>query len=73
MHKLDDDERDMWRDLAREMHLRVLRWDGERGRGFTNNYHVTHNAYIIDINACIPNGPTVGLTGIQTHLRVISR
>ena len=35
MHKLDDDERDMWRDLAREMHLRVLRWDGSAGEGWS--------------------------------------
>ena len=59
--------------LSLGMHLRVLRWDGERvGK---NIYHenIIHIAYIIDIHVCIPNGLTVGLTGIQTHLRVISR
>ena len=73
MHKLDDDERDMRRDLAREMHLRVLRWDGERGKGLANNYHVIHDAYMMLIHACIRNGIAVGPKGIETHLRVISR
>ena len=58
--------------LARGMHLRVLRWDGERVGGIMHHENIIHIAYIIDIHVCIPNGLTVGLTGIQTHLRVIS-
>ena len=46
MHKLDDDERDMWRDLAREMHLRVLRWDGERGE----ELHIMVTSYTMHIS-----------------------
>ena len=44
-----------------------------RGTGLNNDKNIMRIAYIIDIHACISNGLTVGLTSIQTHLRVISR
>ena len=48
--------------LARRLDLSIL----------NNDKHIMRIAYIIDIHACISNGLTVGPTGIQTHLRVIS-